>query len=41
MADTVFLQPCAEAEVAELTRLAGTIDRWQPEILADYANYQR
>ncbi len=31
---TVFLQHCADAEVAELTRLAGTIDRWRPEILA-------
>ena len=31
---TVFLQHCADAEIAELTRLAGTIDRWRPEVLA-------
>lgn len=30
----VFFQYCAEAEVAEVTRLARTIDRWAPEILA-------
>jgi len=30
----VFLQHCADADVAELTRLARTIDRWTPEILA-------
>lgn len=30
----VFLQHCAEADTVELTRLARTIDRWMPEILA-------
>ena len=30
----VFLQHCADADVPELTRLARTIDRWRPEILA-------
>lgn len=30
----VFFQYCAEAEVAEVTRFARTIDRWAPEILA-------
>ena len=33
----VFLQHCADADVAELTRLAPTIDRWTPEILAYHA----
>ena len=33
----VFLQHCAEAEVPELTRLARTIDRWTPEVLAYHA----
>jgi transposase len=30
----VFLQHCADAEVPELSRLARTIDRWRPEVLA-------
>jgi len=30
----VFFQHCAEADTVELKRLAGTIDRWRPEILA-------
>jgi transposase len=30
----VFFQHCADADVAELTRLARTIDRWQAEVLA-------
>ena len=30
----VFFQHCADAQVAELTRLARTIDRWQAEVLA-------
>jgi transposase len=30
----VFFQFCAEVEVAEVTRLARTIDRWHAEILA-------
>ena len=30
----VFLQHCADADVFELTRLASTIDRWRPEVLA-------
>ena len=33
----VFLQHCADAEIPELTRLARTIDRWAPEILAYHA----
>ncbi len=33
----VFLQHCAEADTVELTRLARTIDRWMPEILAYHA----
>ena len=32
----VFLQHCADADVPELTRLAHTIDRWRPEILAHH-----
>ena len=31
---TVFFEHCADAEVPELARLATTIDRWGPEILA-------
>ena len=30
----VFFQHCADADVAELTRLARTIDRWPTEVLA-------
>jgi transposase len=30
----VFFQHCADAEVPELARLARTIDRWSPEVLA-------
>ena len=30
----VFFQHCDDAQVAELTRLARTIDRWQAEVLA-------
>ena len=30
----VFLQHCAEADTVEVVRLARTIDRWRPEILA-------
>jgi transposase len=30
----VFFQHCADADVAELTRLARTVDRWSDEILA-------
>jgi len=30
----VFFQHCADADVAELTRLARTIERWQTEVLA-------
>ena len=33
----VFLQHCADADTVELTRLARTIDRWMPEILAYHA----
>ena len=30
----VFFQHCADAEIPELSRLARTIDRWRPEVLA-------
>ena len=30
----VFFQHCADADVTELNRLAQTIDRWRPEVLA-------
>jgi transposase len=30
----VFFQHCADAEIPELARLARTIDRWRPEVLA-------
>jgi len=30
----VFFQHCADADVPELARLARTIDRWRPEVLA-------
>ena len=33
----VFFQHCADADTVELKRLAGTIDRWRPEILAYHA----
>lgn len=31
---TVFFQHAADANIAELTRLAKTVDRWRDEILA-------
>ena len=30
----VFFQHCADAEISEPARLARTIDRWRPEVLA-------
>jgi transposase len=30
----VFFQHCADADIPELARLAHTIDRWRPEVLA-------
>jgi transposase len=30
----VFFQHCADAEIPELSRLARTIERWRPEVLA-------
>ena len=35
----VFYQYCADADVAELTRLARTVDRWSTEILAYHSTF--
>lgn len=37
---TVFFQYCADADVTEQRRLATTIDRWTPEILAYHSTFR-
>ena len=36
----MFFQFCAEADVAELRRLAHTVDRWHVEILAYHSTFK-